>query len=66
MDSERPVELIHKGRRFLFQVDGDPPLGFWRVECDGREYVSPISVTGDETPEFFRSLASLAIVDGGL
>jgi hypothetical protein len=64
---ERVVELIHRdGRRFTFRVDHQPPLAFWRIECDGRSYVSPMRAKGDETPDFFRSLITLAIIDGGL
>lgn len=60
-DLERVVQLHHAGRIFTFRVDHDPPLAFWRIESDGRSYISPLRVTGDETEAFFRSLADTAI-----
>jgi hypothetical protein len=66
MDLERIVELEYDGRRFTFRTDYRPPLVFWRVECDGKSYPSPFRVLGGEAPDFFRSLAHLAIIEGPL
>jgi hypothetical protein len=55
------VRLIESGRVYTFRVDRDPPLSFWRVEMDGREpFLSPLRVTGNEQPAFFRALARTA------
>ena len=56
---QRVVRFTHD-RVYTFRIDPDPPLAFWRVESEGRVYKSPLRVIGDETPAFFRSLASAA------
>lgn len=58
---ERVVRLHHAGRVFTFRVDDDPPLAFWRIESDGRRYLTPLRVTGEETEAFFRALADTAV-----
>lgn len=61
MTIERVVRLRHAGRVFTFRVDHDPPLAFWRIEADGRRYLTPMRVSGDETEAFFRALADTAM-----
>lgn len=62
---KRVVHLDHHGQRFTFRVDHDPPLAFWTVESAGRIYRSPLSVSGDELPDFFRALADAAAREWG-
>lgn len=78
MDLERVVQITHAGRVCTFRVqrgasfarlkDGGRALHpfFWRIEVDGRTYRSPIRVTGDETPDFFRGMAEGAARELGL
>jgi hypothetical protein len=64
MTIERIVQLKHQGQRFTFTADCEPPLRFWRIESAGRIYRSPMEVSGEETPDFFRALADAALRDG--
>ena len=62
----RAVQLDLDGRQFTFRVDDDPPLSFWRIESEGKVFRSPMTVSGNEEPEFFRALARTAIEQGYL
>lgn len=66
MELERVVQVDVDGRRFTFRVDHDPPLAFWRIEVDGIVRPLPLRVTGDETPDFFRTLVRTLLADGQL
>ncbi len=61
MDIERVVTLDHDGRHLTFRVEKLPPLAFWSVESEGRIYPSPVHVSGDELPAFFRAPADAAL-----
>jgi hypothetical protein len=61
MELEPVVVLDHKGRRFTFRIDRDPPLAFWRVESEGRIYRAPARVLGDEQRGFFAAVADVAL-----
>lgn len=65
-EMETVVQLEHEGRRYTFRVDHDPPLAFWRVECEGRVYLTPMRVMGGEEPEFFRGIVEAAMKHGEL
>jgi hypothetical protein len=58
------VKLDHKGHRFPFTGDRRDAFTFWRVESEGRVYPSPMEVSGEETPDFFRALADAALEHG--
>jgi hypothetical protein len=66
------VELVvvrceYPGRQLTFRIDDRPPLRFWRVECEGRVFHSPLTVSGNEIPElFFPSLARASVAHHGL
>lgn len=67
MSLEPIVQLTHKGRLFIFTADPVPPfrMAFWLVQSEGRQFRSPLQVTGTEQPEFFRALADAALKDWG-
>jgi hypothetical protein len=64
MDVETVVQLTHRGRRFTFRVEHDPPLASWNVECQGRVFASRLRVRGADEPQFFVALAEAAIKNG--
>jgi hypothetical protein len=64
IDLERVVQLTHRGRRFTFRVERDPPLAFWSLECEKGINSSPLRILGDGEPSFFVALADLALKNG--
>ena len=66
MPLEHVVQIIEQGRCFTFRQDERPPLSFWRVESEGRVFLSPFRVTGGEQPAFFLEAVRCAVKFYGL
>jgi hypothetical protein len=60
MALETVVQVTLASRVYTFRVERYLSVDFWRIESQGREWHTPIKVTGNETPDFFQEMAEAA------